>query len=279
MFARILIPIDFSDQSLQMFQCVAQFCGKGNDEMILLNVMGRGEEVTNDQKRKIQELIDSVTENDIKARFVTEIGSPVNTILDVAEKEDITMIAMSSSGKGMAREFIVGSTSLGVIRNSHIPVFLDKFEVTEEGGELMVVKRCANLFRMAIVPIDFSSCNEPVLEQIQYLIDNGLERAVLFHTIDSSKYRVSDDKRFQWVKEELNKLKDELEVGGCDISTHVHFGSPVYNILEVTRELDSSLIIMGTHGKSLLHEMTLGSVSEEVIRKVTVSLLIVPCID
>ncbi|NYT12036.1 MAG: universal stress protein [Methanomassiliicoccales archaeon] len=278
MFARILIPVDFSDQSLQMFQCVAQFCGKGNEEMILLNVMAKGDEVTDDQERKVQELIDSITNIDIKARFSTEIGSPVESILDVAKKESITMIAMASSGKGMAREFIVGSTCLGVIRNSLIPVFLDKFEVTEEEGELVAVRRCANLFRTAIVPLDFSSCNKPVLEQLQYLIDNGLEKAVLFHTIDSSKYRVSDDTRFQWVKEELNKIKGELEARTCDISTHVHFGSLVYNILEVSREFNASLIMMGTHGKSLLHEMTLGSVSEEVIRKATVSLLIIPCI-
>jgi nucleotide-binding universal stress UspA family protein len=278
MFARILIPVDFSDQSLQMFQCIAQFCGEGNEEMVLLNVIGRGDEVDDDQERKVQELIDSVTEIDIKAKFLREVGSPVDSILDVAEKEDITMIAMASSGKGMAREFIVGSTSLGVIRNSLIPVFLDKFEVTEEEGELVVGRRCANLFRMAMVPLDFSSCNEPILEQLQYLIKNGLERAVLFHTIDSSKYRVSDDSRFQWVKEELNKIKDELDVKDCDISTHVHFGSPVYNILEVSREFNASLILMGTHGKSFLHEMTLGSVSEEVIRKATISLLIIPCI-
>lgn len=279
MFARILIPVDFSDQSLQMLQCVVLFCGKGNEEMVLLNVMSRSDEVTDDQKHKVQDLMDSVAENDIKTKFLTEIGNPVDRVLDVAGKESITMIAMASSGKGMAREFLVGSTSLGVIRNSLIPVFLDKFEVTEEEGELVVGRRCANLFRMAIVPIDFSSCNEPVLEQLQYLIDNGLEEAVLFHTIDSSKYRVSNDSRFQWAKEELNKIKAELEARDCDISTHVHFGSPVYNILEVSREFNASLIMMGTHGKSLLHEMTLGSVSEEVIRKATVSLLIIPCIE
>jgi nucleotide-binding universal stress UspA family protein len=277
MFAKLLIPVDFSDQSLQMFECVTHFCVEGNEEMILLHVVERGGRLDDDQTDRIAEIIASVTEAGINVRFITETGNPVEAILKVAEREGATMIAMASSGKGMAREFIVGSTSLGVIRNSRIPVFMDRFEVTEENGELVVARRCANIFRSAIIPIDFSTCNEPVLKSVQYLIDRGLESAILFHTVDSSKHKLSDNERFQWVKHELNELRKGLDSKECVVDTHVHFGSPVYNIIEVSREFDSSLIVLGTHGKSLLHEMTLGSVSEEVIRKAKVSLMIIPC--
>lgn len=277
MFERLLIPVDFSDQSLQMFECISHLCEGANREMILIHVHGKGDKVEPEQGTRIDEMLFQVHEKGIKARFITVEGNPVDVILETSKRERISLIAMASSGKGMAREFIVGSTSLGVVRNSDIPVLIDKFQVLDDGGEVRVRKTCVDHLESAIVPLDFTSCTEGVLETLNSLIDKGLKKAILFHVVDSSRYKISDDAHFQQVKEELDTIKEGIDPRGCEVMTHVHFGSPVYNIIEVTREFSSTLIVMGTHGKSLLHEMTLGSVSEEVIRKSTVSLLIVPC--
>lgn len=59
--------------------------------------------------------------------------------------------------------------------------------------------------------------------------------------------------------------------------THIHYGTPTYNILEVAREFSATVIVLGTRGKSLIREITLGSTSEEVIRKANVSILAIPC--
>jgi len=277
MFERFLIPVDFSDQSLQMFECISHLCEGENREMILIHVHGRGENIDPEQGKRIDQMLSQVRDEGIKAKFIKAEGNPVEVILETAKREEISLIAMASSGKGMAREFIVGSTSLGVVRNSDIPVLIDKFQVWDDGGEVKVRKTCIDHLESAIVPLDFTSCNDTVLQTLDDLIEKGLKTAILFHVIDSSRYKVSDDLRFQQVKEELETIKENIDPKGCEVITHVHFGSPVYNIIEVTREFSSTLIVMGTHGKSLLHEMTLGSVSEEVIRKSTVSLLIVPC--
>jgi len=277
MLNRLLVPVDFSEQSLQMFECISHLCVKDNHGMVILHVLGRGESITSAQRERIDEMLESVREMGIDARFMIEEGNPVETILQTAEREAITMIAMASSGKGMAREFIVGSTSLGVIRGSSIPVFVDKCKVMRDAGDMKAGRRYVDHLKSAIIPLDFTTCNEPVLEALEFLIGKGLKRAVLFHVVESSKYRLSDDDRFHLVKEKLKKIKEGVDARDCEIITHIHFGNPVFNIIEVSREFDSSLIVMGTHGKSLLHEMTLGSISEDVIRKVTVSLLIVQC--
>ena len=44
-------------------------------------------------------------------------------------------------------------------------------------------------------------------------------------------------------------------------------GIPFKEILRVENEEDISLIVIGSHGKSNVEEMLLGSVSEKVIRK------------
>ncbi len=276
MFERLLIPVDFSDQSFQMLDCMVNLCQDNDQRLVVLHVTDRGE-VTPDQTRQIEDMLESARTRCADARFIVERGDPVEIINRTAEREETTLIAMASSGKGMAREFIVGSTSLGVIRSSKVPVLIDKFQVLEEGGKVKVSKSCVDILRSAIVPLDFTSCDRSVLDVVDSLIDWGIKQAVLFHVVDSSRYRLSDDARFLRVKEKLRAIEKEIDANECELIPHIHFGSLVYNILEVTREFSSTLIVMGTRGKSLLREMTLGSVSEEVIRKARVSLLVVPC--
>ena len=57
---------------------------------------------------------------------------------------------------------------------------------------------------------------------------------------------------------------------------HVVEGSPAKVILEEAEKLKASMIVMGTHGHSLLGELVLGSVALKVIHKSTIPVLLVP---
>jgi len=109
----------------------------------------------------------------------------------------------------------------------------------------------------------------------------GLQEAVLFHVVDISKANMDDDAKFKRVLDNvtgrLEELKLKLAEQGCQASTHVHIGTVSYNILEASRELETTLIILGAHRKSLLREIALGGNSETVVRKSEVPLLIIPC--
>jgi nucleotide-binding universal stress UspA family protein len=54
---------------------------------------------------------------------------------------------------------------------------------------------------------------------------------------------------------------------GLRASVRIEKGIPFKEILRVENEEDISLIVIGSHGKSNVEEMLLGSVSEKVIRK------------
>jgi hypothetical protein len=45
------------------------------------------------------------------------IGDPVHEIIDLAREENATLIAIGTVGKNRLREVMVGSTTLGVVRN------------------------------------------------------------------------------------------------------------------------------------------------------------------
>jgi len=52
-------------------------------------------------------------------------------------------------------------------------------------------------------------------------------------------------------------------------------GDPVSEILRVAREMPADLIVMGTHGRTGLERLLMGSVAEEVLRKATCPVLTV----
>jgi nucleotide-binding universal stress UspA family protein len=276
-FEKILLPIDFSEQSLMMLDCVSELRQFGSEEVVLLHVTQKDGKVTDEQMRVVDSIIKGLEARGFKARFTSTEGDPVSIIVDFAEKESATLIAMASSGKGRAHEFLLGSTSFGVIRKTAKPVLLNKLEVIEDSGKREVRRACEFLFCTALVPIDLTACTDTMKDTLDHLSRKGLKNVVLLHVIESTKYGVGDDKRFAEVKARLEELKKDLQSEDFIVSTHVHYGTPLYNILEVSREVEASLIIIGRSGKSFLKGLALGSTSEEVIRRATVPLLVISC--
>jgi nucleotide-binding universal stress UspA family protein len=283
MFERILCPLDFSEQSLGMLDCMLELKQLGTKEIILCHVAPANQSVlVSEQKAKMVRLVDTLSASGIKAVEIIEKGSPVeDVLLKVADREKVDLIALASSGKGRAREFFIGSTSFAVLRSSRWPVLVNRFEVHEKGGQKDVVQACRSIFRKALVPIDFTSCTDTCMELIPRLSMLGLRETVLFHVVEGSAANLDNNERFKRVVDtaqtKLEVLRGKLEEKGCNASTHLHFGTVSYNILEASRELDVSVIILGAHRKSLLREVTLGGNSEAVVRKAQMPLLIIPC--
>lgn len=59
----------------------------------------------------------------------------------------------------------------------------------------------------------------------------------------------------------------------------VPFGEPVREILAAAREWRADLLVLGTHGRSGLARMLIGSTAEGVLRHATCPVLIVPAHD
>jgi len=74
-------------------------------------------------------------------------------------------------------------------------------------------------------------------------------------------------------REQLNRL----EVPGGNVRAERRFveGDPATEILRVARETGASLIVMGTHGRTGLGRLLMGSVAEQVVRKASCPVLTV----
>ncbi|OPY31681.1 MAG: Universal stress protein [Methanomassiliicoccales archaeon PtaU1.Bin124] len=265
LFDKVLVPVDLSEVSANQVSCVSKFHDYGMKEAIILFVSG--DDVTVDQREKLDSLAQQCSTEASGARVLIEKGKPSATILKVAKREKATMLVMASSGKTKAKELMVGSVSLDVVRNAKVPVLVGKFATDRP--------TCPMLMDSVLVSLDLGPCTKGIMNVFKEMDTCGCKKAVLFHVVPSNKFSVEDDRKFQDVKKDLGKWKDSHD-GICSIDTHLHYGTAAYNIMEAAREFNSTLIVMGNVGKGLFHSMTLGSVSDEVLRKGNVHVLIVP---
>jgi len=134
------------------------------------------------------------------------------------------------------------------------------------------------MFRKILYPTDFSDVSYKAFDYVKQLKDVGTEEVVVLHVIDTRSFSIPEiyakvelsgleNKVEEEATEEANEMVKTLNDIGLRASVRIERGIPFKEILRVENEEDISLIIIGSHGKSNVEEMLLGSVSEKVIRK------------
>jgi nucleotide-binding universal stress UspA family protein len=73
----------------------------------------------------------------------------------------------------------------------------------------------------------------------------------------------------------LTAERRALEQAGYTVSVVVRFGDAAEEIVTFAREADVDLVAMATHGRSGLSHVLLGSVAEQVLRKLTIPVMLV----
>jgi nucleotide-binding universal stress UspA family protein len=138
------------------------------------------------------------------------------------------------------------------------------------------------MFKKILFPTDFSPISNKALELIKQLKAGGAEEVIALHVIDDRTLIESgyvDSIRGELEeqsKKNMEALAKELEGSGLKVQTHIRTGVPIKEILDMEREESNlSLLIMGSHGKSDIVEMLMGSVAEKVVRKCKTPILIV----
>ena len=134
------------------------------------------------------------------------------------------------------------------------------------------------MFKKILYPTDFSDVSKKALDYIVQLKDAGTKEIVLLHVIDErgigaiSRYGTGSAQTVigrieKEAREEGKKIEKKLMQSGFIVKARIETGIPFKEILTVEEEEKVSAIVIGSHGKTNLEEMLLGSVSEKVIRK------------
>src|SRR5215212_7408382 len=80
---------------------------------------------------------------------------------------------------------------------------------------------------------------------------------------------------------EMTLLPDQqlLQRDGYVVSSIVRFGEPAQEIAELARSTNVDIVAMATHGQTGLRHLLMGSVAEQVLRELTIPMLLIRTTD
>lgn len=228
-------------------------------------------------KRCLDEQMASLAElRGVRCRPVVATGEAFEGVLRTAKDLSADLIVMGSHRKQLLRDVFIGTTIERVIRTGSYPV-------------LMVNKEAERDYLQALAPVDLSEASAHALATAKTLrVLEGLFITLVYAFLAPAKGKmyVSNASKEQidaYTAEERAQARGELfeflaarELQEPKWSYRLEEGGPFEVIERVVAEASPDLVVIGTHGRSGIMKMLLGSVAEQVLRSLDVDILAVP---
>ena len=293
---RILVPIDFSPNSLEALQFVAPWLRSFGAELHLAYVSAPEVPVAG---LAAMPIILSEHESNVRVhakmmRAASELqpskihllqGQPYKEICQLARDLKIDLIVIATRGQTGLRHVLLGSTAERVVRYSPCPVLVVRpRKRAKQNGQ----RSEASLhFKKILVPVDFSKCSKEGLDYARKVSARLGSKLVLMHSICPAYY-VSNDEYARYDFPEVlrrceavaaTKLR-HLTAGARRFSMEIDipktFGNAGLQICTRAEKLGVDLIVTSTHGRTGLKHALLGSTADYVVRHAPCSVLVVP---
>ncbi len=138
-----------------------------------------------------------------------------------------------------------------------------------------------------LVCIDFSVSTEKFIKTVAELAKTLSAKLGLLHVAEAEpdflgfkmgpKYiRDVHSEIFRSEHRQIQRIADRLRKANLDTTAILVQGATVESILDQAAKLDVDMIVLGSHGRSVMHRLITGSVSESVLRKSVCPVFIVP---
>lgn len=131
------------------------------------------------------------------------------------------------------------------------------------------------LYKKALVGVDASPVEKPLLSHLPDLTSWGIQAVVLAHVIQIGRVQGAgyghEDEYRSW----LDACAVPLREAGLTVTTSVTAsGTPADELLEVAQAERADLVVVGSRSHNLLYEVFLGSVAKEVVRQSNMPVLV-----
>ncbi len=266
---RILIPIDFSEESKHALDLSYQIARKAKATMILIHIIehptsqtfsASGGSLPDDMstnvyilqlikkvKSDMAEIINDSQYSDIDIVTDIKIGNPYKGIAETIAEKKVAMVVMGSKGSGGMAEMLIGSNAEKVVRYAKCPVITVKKKVNiTDIGEIIFAN-------------NFVEDNDHIIGELKKLqrVFIGKLHLLVVNTPNNFK------------RDKENKALIEAFIKKYDIENYT---INIYNdlteeegILNFAGEIGADMIAMATHGRTGLMHLISGSIAEDVV--------------
>jgi nucleotide-binding universal stress UspA family protein len=193
------------------------------------------------------------------------VGRAVTGVLEAAERHRADLLVAGTRGRTGWKRFLLGSTAKRLVRDAPCPVLTVHEKDAGPPRPLHTV----------LVPTDFSEDATLAVEAAaSALAPEGERRLVLVHAFGIPIETEHHPARLLiealraaegTAQARIEALRTKLERPGLTIETLVREGHPADVILAHAEAVRADLIAMGTHGRSGIDRLLLGSTTERVL--------------
>ncbi len=270
----ILVPIDYSEQSVIALEQAVSLSRVFNSEIHLLNVISEEFSLTklfsdDDKiefqkraKKKLEEFVaEKSKEFDVRFKTIQVQGKIYDQIVNSADVIDAQFIVMGTAGTSSLKKKFIGSNALRVVRESRKPVITIKGKHHRKG--------CQNI----ILPLDLTKeTKEKVSKAIEFAKRFGSVIRVVSVLFTNDEFVVNRLTR------QLDQVKKYVETQGVDCTAEIVRDtkggqSLADSVIDFANKSKGDLMMIMTQQEENFTDFFIGSSAQEIINKSDVPVL------
>jgi nucleotide-binding universal stress UspA family protein len=226
------------------------------------------EEVAMKMRAQLTEVAQRPDVARVKTEIDVHIGKPFVELISVCKdwKGDVIVVGASDRGE----ERVLGSTGERVVRKSPVPVFIAKRDLAVGP-------------KTVLIPTDFSACSKQAAREALTLVRGFGGRAVFLHVLDlryiyptayGADAVLIPPVRPEDLEPDWQEFLHDLSLSNDLLwEKQTREGRTAQVIADTAVEVGADLVVIGTHGRTGISHMLLGSVAEQVLRTTPCSIL------
>lgn len=130
------------------------------------------------------------------------------------------------------------------------------------------------MFKTIMVPIDGSKYSEKAEDIAISMAKDFQGRVVAVHIIDEKliyPFEILEEEGKKILENATNKGKNH----GVEVDQVLIVGNPAHDMAKIVEKTGADMVVIGSHGKTGLEKLLMGSVAESTIKTVEVPVLLV----
>jgi nucleotide-binding universal stress UspA family protein len=199
----------------------------------------------------------------LQVEYEVRMGKPFVELIIARRAWQADLIVVGGASQ---EGHFLGSTTERVVRKAMVPVMVAKHELGSGA-------------KTFLVPTDFSDCARRAAEEALMLAESFRGRIIFFHAVDLYPlYSVAYEDEFgvsvplpppppAVIESQWRDFLSDLTFKKVGWGKRTKEGEAATAIVQEAEQRQADLIVMGTHGRTGLEYMLLGSVAEKVVRR------------
>ncbi|HBX53341.1 MAG: hypothetical protein A2275_10425 [Bacteroidetes bacterium RIFOXYA12_FULL_35_11] len=271
----ILVPIDFSEQSLIALDQSYNIAKISESEITLLNVLtvhgpmwslfseNEKDDIEQRLSSRLNNLGEEITnQSGIKVNIIIKKGKVVDTILETAREINSRFIIMGTTPSNDIKKKVVGTIASRILKEATCPVITIKGKHHRNGCETI------------LLPLDLSKQTK---QKINLAIWLGKHFKSTIHAVTitaSNDFFVLND-----IESQLKKVKEKIETQGVKCTIRVlalnHGGNENFckALLSYGQETLADLIMIMTQQEFEVKDFFIGTLASEIINSSDIPVL------